>query len=141
MFVLLRAPNSLSLKEQMHEKAGRTDPSPDSKAKNSGYSKEAKSQRLDAIPEPPKPYPSPKHHTRENQASAHGKIKCTLNRGSSQTPLSIKPTTRPPYPPPATQGNPTNPTNLSTPHTQTATNMSRIILIPLHYAEYGRYNR
>jgi len=105
------------------------------------YSKEAKSQRLDAIPEPPKPYPSPKHHTRENQASAHGKIKCTLNRRSSQYPASSQSTTRPPYPPPAAQVTPTSPTNLSTPHIQSATNMSRIILIPFHYAEYGRYNR
>ena len=59
------------------------------------YSKEAKSQRLDAIPKPPKPYPSPKHHTRESQASAHGKIKCTLNRRGSQNPVSIKTPTRP----------------------------------------------
>ena len=41
------------------------------------------------------PIPHQKHHTRENQASAHGKIKCTLNRRGSQNPVSIKTPTRP----------------------------------------------
>ena len=65
VFVLLRAPNSLCLKEPMHEKAGRTYPSPHSKSENSGYSKEARSQRLDTILEPPKTLSLTKNITRE----------------------------------------------------------------------------
>jgi len=49
----------------MHEKAGRTDPSPHSKSENSGYSKEARSQRLDTILEPPKTLSLTKNITRE----------------------------------------------------------------------------
>ena len=70
----------------------------------------------DLIPSPSLKNPIPhQNSTRENQAPTHGKIKCTLNQRSNQNPVSIKPTTRPSYPPPAAQDNPTNSTILSTP--------------------------
>ena len=61
MFVLLRAPNSLCLKEPMHEKAGRTIPSPSLKS-GEAHGTQRRPKASDLMPSPslqnPIPHPN-----------------------------------------------------------------------------------
>ena len=131
VFVLLRAPNSLSLKEQMHEKAGRTIPSPSHKS-GEAHGTQRRPKASDLMPSPSLQNPIPHQNiTRERtrpQLMERLNVPwieeaANIQRAANQQPdhpilppqpKSIPPT-RPTYPPPTLKQQPICPESFWSP--------------------------